>query len=87
MTKIKDQIIGLKELRNNTDNYIAQVEKGKSFIVMRKSKPVFMLSPVDKWGDEGIWETVIDFSEIKKGGVDARLVLASLKRLREQSDE
>ena len=81
MTKIKDQIIGLKELRNNTDNYITQVGKGKSFIVMRKSQPVFTISPVDKWGDEGIWETVIDFNEIKKGGVPIEDVLASLKRL------
>ena len=62
MIKIKDKIIGLKELRNNTDNYISQVGKGKSFIVMRKSRPVFTISPVDKWGDEGIWETVIDFN-------------------------
>ncbi len=81
MTKIKDKIIGLKELRNNTDNYISQVGKGKSFIVMRKSRPVFTISPVDIWGDEGIWETVVDFNEIKKGGVPIEDVLASLKRL------
>jgi prevent-host-death family protein len=78
---IKDKIIGLKELRENTENYISQVGKGKSFIVVKKSKPVFTISPVDKLGDEGIRETVVDFNEIKRGGVDARLVLESLKRL------
>ncbi|MFZ2521942.1 MAG: hypothetical protein WAX44_02280 [Minisyncoccia bacterium] len=81
MTKIKDKIIGLKELRENTETYISQVEKGKSFVVMRKSKPVFTISPVDEWGDEGTWETVVDFNEIKKGGVPIEDVISSLKRL------
>jgi len=81
MINIKDKIIGLKELRENTDNYISEVEKGKSFIVMRKSRPVFTISPVDTWGDEGIWETVIDFNEIKKGGVPISDVIDSLRRL------
>lgn len=81
MTKIKDKIIGLKELRENTDNYISQVEKGKSFIVMRKSRPVFTISPVDTWGDSGLWETVVDFNEIKKGGVAIKDVIDSLKRI------
>ena len=86
MVKVKDKIIGLKELRENTETYISEVEKGKSFVVMRKSKPVFTISPVDEWGDDGRWETVIDFNEIKKGGVDARLVLESLRRLKENKE-
>jgi len=37
---MKNNIVGLKELRENIENYIAQVKKGKSFIVVRRSKPV-----------------------------------------------
>ena len=66
---MKNSIIGLKELRKNMSNYISQVGKGKSFIVVQKSKPVFKLTPLDVWGDEGIWEKVVDFTKIKKGGV------------------
>ena len=66
---MKNTIIGLKELRENMNNYISQVKKGRSFVVVRKSKPVFKLTPLDMWGDEGVWEKVVDFTKIKKGGV------------------
>jgi prevent-host-death family protein len=81
---MKEKIVGLKELRENMENYIAEVEKGKSFVVVRKSKPVFKLTPIDEWGDEGVWETVVDFTKIKKGGVPIEEVLQSLKRINEQ---
>lgn len=61
-------LIGLKKLRENTDMYIAEVQKGKSFIVVRRSKPIFKLSPPDELMDQ--WERVIDFTAIKKGGVN-----------------
>lgn len=35
----------------------------------------------DKWGDEGEWETVIDFTKIRKGGVPADEVLAALRKM------
>ncbi len=66
---MKNSIVGLKELRENMDSYISQVKKGRSFVVVRKSKPVFKLTPLDMWGDEGVWEKVVDFTKIKKGGV------------------
>lgn len=75
---MKSSIIGLKELRENMDNYISQVKKGKSFVVVRKSKPVFKLAPLDEWGDEGIWEKVVDFTKIKKGGLSAKSIVAKL---------
>lgn len=75
------KIIGLKELRENTENYISQVEKGKSFVVVRKSKPVFKLSPVDEWGDDGTWETVLDFSKMKNGGMPAKNFLKIIKKV------
>ena len=41
------KIIGLKELRLNTESYIAQVKKGNSFVVMRRSEVVFIISPLN----------------------------------------
>lgn len=75
---MKNTIIGLKELRENMDNYISQVGKGRSYIVVRKSKPVFRLTPLDMWGDEGVWEKVVDFTKIKKGGVPLADVLSKI---------
>ncbi len=80
-TKNTTSIIGLKDLRLNADKYIDAVACGRSFTVVRRSKPIFNIIPVDEWGDEGKWETVVDFTKIKKGGVKAEEVLASLKRL------
>lgn len=71
-----ENIIGLKELRENINTYISQVEKGKSFVVVKKSKPVFRLSPLDN--EEGMWESVIDFTKIKKGGVSITDILSRI---------
>ena len=82
-TKINNRtsIIGFKDLRLNADKYINAIARGKSFTVVRRSKPIFNIIPVDEWGDEGKWETVVDFTKFRKGGVRAEEVLASLKRL------
>jgi len=76
---MKEEIVGLKELRENMAKYAAQVQTGRSIIVIKRSKPIFKLTPVD---DDGIgWETVINFDEIHRGGVPAKELLAALKRL------
>jgi prevent-host-death family protein len=69
-------IVGLKELRENIDTYIDAVEKGKSFVVVRKSKPVFKISS-PKEADE-LWEQIIDFTKIKRGGINISQLLARL---------
>ncbi|MDP2641931.1 MAG: type II toxin-antitoxin system prevent-host-death family antitoxin [bacterium] len=76
---MKTKIIGLKDLRENTESYIAQVGKGKSFVVVKRSKPVFRVTPVDEWGDEGVWETLIDFRKINPHGVPIDEVIKALK--------
>lgn len=73
---MKNTIIGLKELREKTENYISQVQKGKSFIVVRKSKPVFKLAPITEEDEK--WETVIDFTKIRKGGIDIKDIVSRL---------
>ena len=81
---MKTNIIGLKELRENMETYIAQVKAGKSFTVVRRSSPVFRVTPVDEWGDEGIWETVVDFRDGEHpNGVLAEDVLKALRKLHE----
>ena len=45
-------------------------------MVVRKSKPVFKISPPDE--DNDLWETVIDFTKIKRGGVKLGDVLSRL---------
>jgi prevent-host-death family protein len=76
-TDMKNTIVGLKELRENIDRYITKVNAGSSFIVVRKSKPVFRITPIQE-EEEGLWETVIDFTKLKKGGISIKDLLARL---------
>ena len=69
-------LIGLKALRENVNDYISQVQKGKSFIVVRRSKPIFKISPPDD--EQELWENVIDFTKIKRGGVSLDDILSRL---------
>src|SRR3989344_1580044 len=45
--KIKSNIVGLKELRENMETYIKRINKGESITVFRRSTPLFRISPVD----------------------------------------
>jgi len=63
-----EKIIGLKELRENLPAYEKKIAAGESFLVVKKSKPVFRISPIDRDNEE-LWEEVIDFTKIQKGGV------------------
>lgn len=64
-------IINLKKLRENMEEYTQKIQEGESFVVFKKSQPLFKISPVD---DEN-WEEVIDFTKIKKEGVDINDIL------------
>jgi len=67
------------------DKYARGVKRGDEYIVMKHNKPIFNLSQVkDPWGDEGVWESVIDFTKIKKGGVPVEDVLAAFKKIEEE---
>ncbi|MBI2023126.1 hypothetical protein HYT01_00995 [Candidatus Giovannonibacteria bacterium] len=78
MNKIntKDKFVGLKELREHMESYISEINKGKSFTVIRRSEPVFNITPVDE--GEGVWETAVDFTKFKKGGVELSQILSRL---------
>lgn len=60
------------------DIWIDQIRKGKSFLVVRKSKPVFKIVPPEM---EEQWEAVADFTAIDKNGVSAKEVLKELRKL------
>jgi len=68
-------LIALKDLRLNMDKYATEVKAGKSFIVLKQSKPLFKLTPID---EDNSWEEVINFAKIKKGGVNIDELLAAL---------
>ena len=75
---MKIHILGLKELRENMQKYASLVQKGESFIIVKKSKPVFKMVPAES---EDEWETVVDFTKINKNGVSAKEVLRALRKL------
>jgi antitoxin (DNA-binding transcriptional repressor) of toxin-antitoxin stability system len=69
-----EKLIGLKEFRENVEAFTRQINKGHSFIVLKKSKPVFKVSPFT----EEEWEEVIDFTKLKRGGIKIKDLLARL---------
>lgn len=73
-------IIGLKELRENTEKYIGAAQRGYSFTVVRRSRPIFKVVPVDKWGDEGQWETILDLTKGKDRNITAEQLLSYLRK-------
>ncbi|OGG70916.1 hypothetical protein A3I99_00430 [Candidatus Kaiserbacteria bacterium RIFCSPLOWO2_02_FULL_45_11b] len=75
--KIKSNIVGLKELRENMETYIKRINKGESITVFRRSTPLFRISPVDS--EEIGWETVVDFTKETGRGVPVEELLKSMK--------
>ncbi len=76
----KQRIIGLKELRENMEEYIKAVEKGEKVTVVRRSKPIFVLQSPDD-DDQDAWETVIDFTDIEPKGVPINKVITTLHKM------
>ncbi|MFA5894110.1 MAG: hypothetical protein WC903_09145 [Candidatus Margulisiibacteriota bacterium] len=70
-----ENLIALKDLRLNMEKYASQVKAGKSFIVLKQSKPLFKITPID---DDDSWEEAVNFTKIKRGGVDINALLAAL---------
>ena len=80
---MKTSIVGLKELRGNIDEYIEGVKNGREFVIVRKSKPVFRILPIESQvmkesNPDGEWETVVDFTKIRRGGVPIKELLLRL---------
>jgi len=71
----EQKLIGLKDFRENLNDYLARLAKGERFLVLRRSKPVFNVTPVN---EDGLWEPVIDFTQIKKGGINITDILSRI---------
>lgn len=71
--KRKKSIIGLRELREDTGKVLEGVKKGNSFTVVRRSKPVFRITPVEEE-----WEEAADLTKVRRGGVDIDDILKRL---------
>lgn len=72
----KQNIIGLKELRENMNEFIDRIQDGEEFTVLKRSKPVFRLGPLTN--TEERWEEAADFTKAKKGGVEIDEILNRL---------
>jgi len=79
---MKTHILGLKELRENMQKYASLVKRGESFIVVKKSKPLFKLVTPES---EEKWEVVADFTKINKNGIPADRILKELCKLNADS--
>ncbi|MDP3992872.1 MAG: type II toxin-antitoxin system prevent-host-death family antitoxin [bacterium] len=66
-------MVGLKELRQNINKYVTKVNEGKNIIVLRRSKVLFKVVPAEEE-----WEEMVDFTQIKRGGVDINEILSRL---------
>jgi hypothetical protein len=69
-----ENIVSLKTFRENIQEYAEKVKDGRSFVVFKRSVPLFKISSLE----EGSWEEVIDFTKISKGGVDIDEILSRL---------
>lgn len=69
-----NNLVGLKELRENLEQYVRLVEQGKSLVVLRRSRPLFRITPIE----EEEWEEVIDFTKIRRGGASIKELLSRL---------
>ncbi len=71
-----EKAIPLKELEDNVSLYASRVERGESFVIIKRSKPIFRISPIGAGEEE--WEEVVDFTKIRKGGVDISELISRL---------
>jgi hypothetical protein len=82
-------IIKSRDLRNDMQKVADAVAKGKSFLVMKQSKPLFKVTKpdVDEWGDEGHWKTMIDFRDAGyPNGIPADELLEIMKKFDKDHD-
>jgi prevent-host-death family protein len=71
---IKEEVIGFKDFRLNAAKYIDAANEGQSFLVVKRSRPVFRIEPVGE-----VWETIGDFTTMPNGGVSAKELAKALR--------
>lgn len=68
-----ENIVPLRELRENMDKYAKRVARGDTLVIVRRSKPLFRVAPLDEE-----WEEVVDFTKVRRGGVKIEELLSRL---------
>ena len=74
-TNTKELIVPFKEFRTHAVEYIDALSKGARFLVVKRSRPVFRLEPVNE-----IWETIADFRSMKGGGISAEKLIKIIQK-------
>lgn len=74
-----EKIIGLKEFRQKVNHLAKEVGKGQSFIIVRRSKPLFRIVPLQEQNENDQWVTLIDFTKINPRGVAIEQIIKALK--------
>lgn len=57
--------------------YADKVKRGNTFIVVKKSKPLFKITQFDE--GESYWEEVVDLTKIRRGGIPIKDLLKRLQ--------
>jgi hypothetical protein len=65
--------VGLKEFRQDVGKYVEKACNSE-VVVFRRSEPLFRVAPIGK----ELWEEVVDFTTIRRGGVDINTLLTRL---------
>lgn len=60
---MQDQIIGIKQLQTHLKQLTQQVQAGGSFVVVKNSKPVFRIEPIE--GQRTMKYTLADLKRIQ----------------------
>lgn len=66
--------ISLKDFRDQLLAIIERVRRGESFLVMKRSTPVFRVMP----SEDPEWEIIEDFTKGQRGGIDVSDLLMRL---------
>ena len=75
-----NNMISFKDFRVNSEKYIKALNKGMPFIVVKRSKPIFRLEPIEE-----SWETLIDFTDGgKKTGMPIDKFLERIKSFKQK---
>lgn len=65
--------VGLKEFRQDVEKYAKKAMESE-VVVFKRSRPLFRVAPLY----EEPWEEVIDFTKMRKGGIDLDELLGRL---------
>ena len=71
------KIVNLKAFREDVEKYVKLMEKDEDqeLVIMKRSKALFMITPPV----ERTWETIIDYTQYRPGGMPADEALEQLR--------